>query len=184
MDSLASLALATDPPTDDLLLLPPYKKDDYIITKTMMKHIIGQSVYQIAILFSILFEGEYFIPEERIYINNIHFHVNGYVRTGRRYSYSGKEDFSTTNLDSVQLYSRQILNKIGPSRHYTFFFATFIFLQIINEFNCRKLYYEFNFLAGFQNNILSIGVRVAETILSVIFIQFGNRIFYMCTLVI
>lgn len=33
MDSLASLALATDPPTDELLDRMPYKKDEHIISK-------------------------------------------------------------------------------------------------------------------------------------------------------
>jgi Ca2+ transporting ATPase len=32
MDSFASLALATDPPTPDQMLRPPVKKTDYIIT--------------------------------------------------------------------------------------------------------------------------------------------------------
>jgi magnesium-transporting ATPase (P-type) len=32
MDSFAALALATEPPTDELLNRPPYKKDEYIIT--------------------------------------------------------------------------------------------------------------------------------------------------------
>jgi len=41
MDSLAALALATEPPHESLLLLPPVKKDDYIITPIMMKNVIG-----------------------------------------------------------------------------------------------------------------------------------------------
>ena len=32
MDTLASLALATEPPTRDLLLKKPYGKDDYLIS--------------------------------------------------------------------------------------------------------------------------------------------------------
>ena len=35
MDSFASLALATDPPTDAHLLRKPYKRDEFIIVKTM-----------------------------------------------------------------------------------------------------------------------------------------------------
>ena len=38
MDSLASLALATDTPTPDQLLRPPTKKDEYIITKVQVWH--------------------------------------------------------------------------------------------------------------------------------------------------
>ena len=41
MDTLASLALATEPPTDDLLTRKPHSRSEYIITKKMFKHIIG-----------------------------------------------------------------------------------------------------------------------------------------------
>ena len=45
MDTLASLALATEPPTMDLLNRQPHSRFDYIVSKKMMKHIIGQSIF-------------------------------------------------------------------------------------------------------------------------------------------
>ena len=45
MDSFASLALATELPKEDLLKRPPYKKDEYIISRKMMKHLLGMSIY-------------------------------------------------------------------------------------------------------------------------------------------
>lgn len=51
MDSFASLALATESPDPLLLKDKPYGRDDYIITKKMVKHILGQSIFQIIILF-------------------------------------------------------------------------------------------------------------------------------------
>ena len=41
MDSLASLALATEVPHDGLLHRPPYRKKEYIISPKMVKHILG-----------------------------------------------------------------------------------------------------------------------------------------------
>jgi len=41
MDTFASLALATEPPTEELLKRKPVKKDDYILTRKMIKHIFG-----------------------------------------------------------------------------------------------------------------------------------------------
>jgi magnesium-transporting ATPase (P-type) len=41
MDSLASLALATEEPVDALLERPPYRKREYIISRKMVKHILG-----------------------------------------------------------------------------------------------------------------------------------------------
>lgn len=41
MDSLASLALATEKPKEELLNRPPYRRDEYIISRKMVKHMIG-----------------------------------------------------------------------------------------------------------------------------------------------
>jgi magnesium-transporting ATPase (P-type) len=45
MDTFAALALATEPPTKKLLDRPPHKRNDYIISGTMMKHILLQTVF-------------------------------------------------------------------------------------------------------------------------------------------
>jgi len=57
MDTLASLALATEPPTEDLLNRKPYGRTKPLISRTMMKNIIGHSVYQLTVIFVILFAG-------------------------------------------------------------------------------------------------------------------------------
>ncbi|XP_057218480.1 plasma membrane calcium-transporting ATPase 4 isoform X4 [Triplophysa rosa] len=60
MDTLASLALATEPPTESLLLRKPYGRDKPLISRTMMKNILGHAVYQLVITFTLLFAGEKF----------------------------------------------------------------------------------------------------------------------------
>jgi Ca2+ transporting ATPase len=64
MDTLASLALATEPPTEDLLNRKPYGRTKSIISPLMMRNIIGQSLYQLIIMFTILYAGEYFLGVE------------------------------------------------------------------------------------------------------------------------
>ncbi|XP_061591542.1 plasma membrane calcium-transporting ATPase 3b isoform X2 [Cololabis saira] len=58
MDTFASLALATEPPTEDLLLRKPYGRNNPLISLTMMKNILGHGVYQLVIIFTLLFIGE------------------------------------------------------------------------------------------------------------------------------
>ncbi|XP_058829245.1 plasma membrane calcium-transporting ATPase 1 isoform X2 [Topomyia yanbarensis] len=58
MDTLASLALATEMPTADLLLRKPYGRTKPLISRTMMKNILGQAVYQLVIVFGLLFVGD------------------------------------------------------------------------------------------------------------------------------
>uniref|UniRef100_A0AAX7UZ77 Calcium-transporting ATPase n=1 Tax=Astatotilapia calliptera TaxID=8154 RepID=A0AAX7UZ77_ASTCA len=58
MDTFASLALATEPPTEALLLRNPYGRKKPLISRTMMKNILGHGVYQLTIIFTLLFAGE------------------------------------------------------------------------------------------------------------------------------
>ncbi|XP_059609749.1 plasma membrane calcium-transporting ATPase 2 isoform X3 [Phlebotomus argentipes] len=58
MDTLASLALATELPTPDLLLRKPYGRTKPLISRTMMKNILGQAIYQLGVIFSLLFIGD------------------------------------------------------------------------------------------------------------------------------
>lgn len=58
MDTFASLALATEPPTEALLLRKPYGRNKPLISRTMMKNILGQGVYQLTIIFTLLFAGK------------------------------------------------------------------------------------------------------------------------------
>ena len=57
MDTLASLALATELPSEELLDRKPYGRTKPLISRTMMKNIIGHAIYQLAVVFTILFAG-------------------------------------------------------------------------------------------------------------------------------
>ncbi|KAJ0069918.1 hypothetical protein NL108_016149, partial [Boleophthalmus pectinirostris] len=59
MDTFASLALATEPPTESLLRRNPYGRNKPLISRTMMKNILGHAVYQLTVIFSLLFAGEH-----------------------------------------------------------------------------------------------------------------------------
>lgn len=61
MDTLGALALATEPPHDGLMKRPPIGRDVSIITKTMWRNIIGQSIYQISVLVILQFDGKHLL---------------------------------------------------------------------------------------------------------------------------
>jgi Ca2+-transporting ATPase len=62
MDTLAALALATDPPQDSVLDRKPERKGSSIISPTMWKMIIGQAIYQLLITFLIYFGKQNVLP--------------------------------------------------------------------------------------------------------------------------
>jgi Ca2+ transporting ATPase len=58
MDTFAALALATEPPADDILERMPYKKEAPIMSELMWRNVFGHSLYQIIILIIFIFVGE------------------------------------------------------------------------------------------------------------------------------
>ncbi|XP_050382538.1 putative calcium-transporting ATPase 11, plasma membrane-type [Argentina anserina] len=57
MDTLGALALATEPPNDGLMKRPPVSRGTSFITRAMWRNIIGQSIYQLAVLGVLNFRG-------------------------------------------------------------------------------------------------------------------------------
>lgn len=58
MDTLGALALATEPPNDDLMKRPPVGRKGNFITNVMWRNILGQSIYQFAIIWFLQTKGK------------------------------------------------------------------------------------------------------------------------------
>lgn len=158
MDSLASLALATETPKDDLLKRPPYRKKEYIISQKMVKHILGMSLFQSFILFFILFAGHKFIPEDKdtsLLFPEVEKHPNPEYRT-----YTGEYVFngSKKSLNGEVVY--EYFQGTTASRHLTIFFNVFVMMQIFNMIAARKINDELNIFSGLLTNTMFISVWV------------------------
>ncbi|XP_008789606.2 calcium-transporting ATPase 5, plasma membrane-type-like [Phoenix dactylifera] len=57
MDTLGALALATEPPTDQLMDRPPVGRREHLVTKVMWRNLIVQALYQVTILLVLNFDG-------------------------------------------------------------------------------------------------------------------------------
>jgi len=64
MDSLAALALATELPTPELLTQRPYGKTDSLISRYMLRNMLGQFFYQSIVIITITLYGEWFFEIE------------------------------------------------------------------------------------------------------------------------
>ena len=59
--------------------------------------------------------------------------------------------------------------------HYTIFFQIFVFMQVFNEINCRKLKKEeLNVFKGFFNNWLFITIEFFTVVVQILIVQFGG----------
>ncbi|ORY08628.1 calcium-translocating P-type ATPase, partial [Neocallimastix californiae] len=129
MDTLAALALATEKPTQDMLLRPPENKRSPLITHCMWKMIIGESLFQVIINFVLLFAGPYVF----------------------------------SNCEKTLLK--------------TMVFNTFVFLQIFNEINCRRIDNRLNVLAGIHRNAYFICIFIFIVIAQFVIVTFGGDAF-------
>jgi len=157
MDTLASLALATEPPTESLLDRLPHNRHDYIISRPMMKHILGQAIFQLTLLLVFVFSGDEWIPEyypdemsTSVPTDSKFYSTSRHVRSGRAYF------IGSTDPD----YDR-FIDEVGPSRHFTFIFNFFVMCQVFNLINCRKIHEEYNILNGIHRNLLFVFIVVA-----------------------
>ncbi|KAJ5480344.1 hypothetical protein N7530_005853 [Penicillium desertorum] len=112
MDTFAALALATDPPTPTVLDRRPESKSDPLITLTMWKMIIGQSIYQLVVTFIL--------------------------------NFAGGKIFTSWDYEHLQ----------------TVVFNTFVFMQIFNQYNSRRIDNKLNFMEGIWKNRWFIGIQI------------------------
>lgn len=198
MDSLASLALATEEPKEDLLERPPYRKKEYIISQKMVKHILGMSIFQAIILFGFVFGGPSFIAEEcdgltgPLYASHP---MTEYSELGAKMSYSGdnlskKEgqvEWDPTlmtdcpeyiingmvqSIDGKDLYRH--FEGATPSRHLTVVFNLFVFFQIFNMLGARKINDEVNIFEGIFKNPMFGAVWFTIVIGQIAMVLFGG----------
>jgi magnesium-transporting ATPase (P-type) len=67
--------------------------------------------------------------------------------------------------------------------HYTFMFNTFVFMQVFNEINARKLgENEYNVFKGFFNNFMFIFILVITIVVQIFLVQHGGIPMRACPL--
>merc|ERR1712176_172194 len=65
------------------------------------------------------------------------------------------------------------------SLHYTIIFNAFVWMQLFNEVNCRKLKGEFNVIQGILNNPIFCTILIVTAYLQFIIVQFGSYAFHV-----
>jgi len=132
MDTMAALALATDPPTRKILDRKPDPKSAPLISVNMWKMIIGQAIYQLVVTLILYFAGPSI------------------------FRYSGEDE-----MEQLQ----------------TMVFNTFVWMQIFNSLNNRRLDNRFNILEGIQRNWFFVGIFLVMVGGQTLIIFVGGRAF-------
>jgi hypothetical protein len=64
--------------------------------------------------------------------------------------------------------------KLHSREHYTLIFNTFVFMQLFNEINARRLEDEIDVFSGILKNRFFVGILIATAIVQAIFVEFGG----------
>ena len=201
MDSLGSLALATEPPYDELLHRAPTKKNESIINGKMWKHIIFQSLIQLILLLFLYLYAPYFImendlvrlAENKIILfcygelpgktkeSNIIYGISPYWINDKKIKYSETSmcgDY-TDKQDLSVAYNFYTHNNAN-SAHMTIVFNVFVVYTLFNQINCRVIDDSLNVLVRIGNNLFFPIITCGELILQIILIEVGGDAF-KCT---
>jgi len=73
-----------------------------------------------------------------------------------------------------------MIEEFGDSRHFTFIFNTFVFMQIFNLICARKVHDELNVFAGIFDNITFIALFFVICAGQILITIFGSRVFAVC----
>ena len=199
MDSLGSLALATEPPYEELLKREPTKRNESMINGRMWKHIIIQSICQIILLVILYLYAPEFIKEENIvrlaenkiinycyskypgkdidhiiYGTEIKWETSGKL-TPHNKAYCGKYH-DRNNLPEA--YSLYVSSNCATS-HMTIIFNIFVFYTLFNQFNCRVIDDSFNIFVRINKSILFIIIVFLEMGLQAAIIFIGKSPFHV-----
>ena len=204
MDSLGSLALATEPPYQELLLREPTRKDESIINGKMWKHIIIQSLVQLILLIMLYLYAPKFIKEDdvvRLAENRIIEHCFEVFPGGNDiveniiYGTSTKWETNNNNFkinlnendcgeyakysNLYEAYEHYIKFNAGTA-HMAIVFNVFVIYTLFNQFNCRVIDDSLNIFVRISSNFFFPVITLCELILQIILIEFGRDAF-KCT---
>ncbi|CAG8958661.1 hypothetical protein HYFRA_00011501 [Hymenoscyphus fraxineus] len=132
MDTMAALALATDPPTKSILDRKPNPKSAPLISVTMWKMIIGQAIYQLTVTLILYFAAD------------------------KIFSYTSDRELGQVN---------------------TLVFNTFVWMQVFNQWNNRRLDNKFNIFEGVTKNYFFMGINVVMVGIQIMIIFVGGAAF-------
>lgn len=92
--------------------------------------------------------------------------------------FSGKQMFNLPYDSNTPFYQLDAQGKATIATNktvvYTIIFQTFVFMQIFNQINSRKLTNQINVFEGFFNNSLFIGIMIFTFVIQIVLVEFGG----------
>ena len=162
MDTMAALALSTEQPTEALLDRHPFKKDSHLITKLLWRFIFGHSLYQLIALILTLALAPTWL--------DIDCQSNGVEADGVTPCGLDVDDQCCPD-------DRESIEELSGRRtvHLTVVFNVFVWMQIFNEINARKVNNERNVFQGIQKNWIFWMIILISIFAQILLVEVGGQ---------
>ena len=167
MDSLASLALASEPPTEALLEKPPVNRTEHMITPRMWANMLGHAAFQIVVVMTLLFNPDLLNVRPGHEVEDEGDNSEHYTIIFNSFVWMQLfNEVNARNLNGECKWTRVLL-VLGHGVSWTTadFLLALTSSPIVNVF------------AGVLNNRLFCTILVVTSILQVIIVQFGSVAF-------
>jgi Ca2+-transporting ATPase len=176
MDTFASIALCSEPPRPGVMTLPPKRRDENIVTPTMVRNIFITATFFVVIMLAllILMKGDPHAPG----------------------LFAGDGPWSVEAGGSHVALPASELQKVGPYEYkyesagetiqgtvnftlfqVSLFFSIYVFFQVWNQISCRSLTPAFSGFHRILQNPTFIGIAGIVAVGQVLIVTFGGRVF-------
>ncbi len=153
MDTFAAIALCSEPPRAGLLGVRPKRRDESIVTRTMLGTIFATGLFFVVVMIGLLLGME----------------LTGWFDPHWLPKAEWTEAYAAAHQSEKfpELTTRQV----------TIFFTVYVFFQVWNQINCRSLTPDQSGFRGLFKNPLFLVIASLTVIGQVLIVNFGGAIF-------
>ncbi len=176
MDTFASIALCSEPPREGVMLLPPKKRDENILSPAMLRTIFVTAAFFVVTMLGMLFLMKGTPAKPGLFAGS---GLWSFETAGTRVAVSAdklqhtEQDEWSAEVDG-QTHKGDVTFTVFQV---SVFFTVYVFFQVWNQINCRSLVPEVSGFKGLFSNQAFLGIAAATAVGQVLIVTFGGTVF-------
>jgi Ca2+-transporting ATPase len=190
MDTFASIALCSEPPRPGVMLQPPKKRAESIVTPAMVRTIFTTATFFVVVMLGLLLvmKGD---PEAPGWLGTYQGPWSVEVGGNRLAAPKGDLVHDLRNTwsfvyrwyvrddptDPLKPYAGREVEVAFTVWQVSLFFSVYVFFQVWNQINCRSLTPDASGLSGLMSNPAFLAIASTVAIGQIIIVTFGGPIF-------
>lgn len=181
MDTFAAIALCSEPPREGLMKHMPKKRDENIVTRSMMRSIVLTGGFFVVVMLGLLmlmkgspeapglFAGDGLWDVE-VGVSRVALPVEQLIK-------NDDGDYRVSETAANPLLRGHAATAAFTVLQVTLFFTIYVFFQVWNQVNCRSLTIKASGLKGLFANPVFLAIAALTAIGQIAIVTFGGTIF-------